>query len=72
MNDHPRVDRTVFQLGTLGDRDDSVQYWRQRPPEERFEALETLRQIMYGYDPTTERVQKVLEFARLDTDANQV
>ena len=29
-------------------------------PEERLEAVELLRQIHYGYDPTTERLQKVI------------
>lgn len=28
-------------------------------------ALELMRQINYGYDPTTERLQRVLEIAEL-------
>ncbi len=66
MIDDLRVDRSAFQLGSLDETENSVEYWRQRTPNERFEAIETLRQIMYGYDPTTERLQRVLEFAQLE------
>jgi len=48
----------------LGD-DDSREFWQSQTPEQRLEALELLRQIMYGYDPLTDRVQKVLEVAEL-------
>jgi len=41
------------------------EYWMSRTPEERFEALELLRQIAYGYDPATERLQRVLEVTEL-------
>ena len=55
------MDRSAFQLGSLDERVNSVDYWHQRTPDERFEAMETLRQIMYGYDPLTDRIQRVLE-----------
>ena len=38
-------------------------YWHSKTPQERMEALELMRQINYGYDPTTERLQRVLEVA---------
>jgi hypothetical protein len=66
MKEMPSVDRNAFKLGSLDDPEDSVQYWRTRTVEERFAAIETLRQIMYGYDPATERLQRVLEFAELE------
>lgn len=65
MNDLPPLDRTVFQVASVDDPEKLAQYWRQRTPEERLAAVETLRQIMYGYDPTTERLQRVLELAEL-------
>ena len=40
-------------------------YWHSKSPQERMEALELMRQINYGYDPTTERLQRVLEIAEL-------
>lgn len=36
-------------------------YWHSKTPQERLEALELMRQINYGYNPTTERLQRVLE-----------
>ena len=55
-----RLDRSVFRVGNLGDEDDRA-YWRSRTPEERLEALELLRQVVYGYDPATARIERVLE-----------
>ena len=40
-------------------------YWHSKTPQERLEALELMRQINYGYNPTTERLQRVLEIAEL-------
>ena len=37
------------------------EYWHSKSPQERMAALELMRQINYGYDPTTERLQRVLE-----------
>jgi hypothetical protein len=45
----------------MTDRPNDRQYWLSKTPEERFEALELLRQIAYGYDPATARLQRVLE-----------
>ena len=36
-------------------------YWHSKTPQERLEALELMRQINYGYDPVTDRLQRVLE-----------
>ena len=41
-------------------------YWREKSPRERMEALELLRQIIYGYDPATTRLQRVFEVAELE------
>ncbi len=60
-----RVDRTVISYGTLEDEGDERAYWHARTPDERLEALELMRQILYGYDPATERLQRVLEYAEL-------
>lgn len=57
-----RLDRTALSVGELGD-DDTRAYWAARTPEERLAALELLRQIIYGYDPATTRLQRVLEIA---------
>lgn len=40
-------------------------YWHAKTPQERLEALELMRQINYGYNPATDRLQSVLEVAKL-------
>jgi hypothetical protein len=59
-----RMDKRVAAFGALDDADE-VQYWRTRSPEERLEAVELLRQINYGEDAATARLQRVFEFAEL-------
>ncbi len=38
-------------------------YWHSKTPQERTEVIELMRQINYSYDPTTERLQRLLEIA---------
>ena len=42
--DAARLDRTAFQVGSLDDDREEVEYWRAKTPEERMEALELMRQ----------------------------
>jgi hypothetical protein len=64
--DAARLDRSVFEIGSLDDTKAERNYWRTRSPQERMEALELLRQIIYGYDPATTRLQRVLEIVELE------
>ena len=59
------VDRSAFRVDSLFDESDERAYWRSKTPQERLEALEQMRQIIYGYDPDTARLQRVLEVAEL-------
>lgn len=57
------VDRSVvFARKAFGNSDEKA-YWLSRTPLDRLEALEYLREIAFGYDPTTSRLQRVLETA---------
>jgi hypothetical protein len=40
-------------------------YWHSKTPEERLAAAEQLRQIAYGYDPVTARIQAIVVHAKL-------
>jgi hypothetical protein len=63
-NNFPRLDKTVFSVVTLEEADDDeVKFWLSKTPYERLDALETLRQIFYGYDTTTTRLQRLFEIA---------
>ena len=64
--DQVRLDRSVFEVGSLDDEDPDKAYWRSKSPQERMEALELLRQVIYGYDPATTRLQRILEVAELE------
>ena len=61
-NQFPKMDKSAFSVVSLEEADkDEMEYWLSKTPYERLDALETLRQIFYGYDPTTIRFQRVLE-----------
>lgn len=60
----PGVDRSIVAVGpAFGDGDERA-YWRAKSPLERLEAVELYREIAFGYDPITARLQRVLEIAR--------
>ena len=58
---HHHLDRTKLTVTSLQQADaEDRAYWRSKTPEERLSALEIMRQVAFGYDPTTERLQRVL------------
>lgn len=62
----PSVDRKAFSVVDLKDQDaDEKAYWRSRTPAERLAGVEMMRRIVYGYDPATTRLQRVLEVVDL-------
>jgi hypothetical protein len=46
------------------EREDRV-FWHSKTPVERLAAAEQLRQIAYGYDGATARIQALAEFTEL-------
>jgi len=46
------------------EREDRV-FWHSKTPAERLAAAEQLRQIAYGYDPSTARIQAIFARTRL-------
>lgn len=56
-----RIDRSVLTVVDLHAPNDSLEYWLSQPAEKRWKAAEYLRQMAYGYDPATARLQRVLE-----------
>lgn len=66
LPDKYKLNRGVSETAHLTGKPDDRQYWLSKTPDERFEALEILRQIAYGYDPATERLQRVFEVVKLD------
>jgi hypothetical protein len=61
------INKSVITISFLTDVSDEKDYWLNVTPEERLIALETMRQINYGYDPTTSRLQRFFEIAEFKT-----
>lgn len=60
-----RMDRTKIAFGTLNDPPDETAYWLTKTPTERLQAMELMREILYGEDYAAAGFQRVLEFAQL-------
>ena len=57
-----RMNRQALDVTSLSEQEGSdVAYWLARTPAERFEALELLRQVHFGYDPATARLLRAVE-----------
>ena len=61
------MDKTAFKITSLRD-DDSREYWAKKTYIERLEAMELMRQSVFGYDPATERLQRTLRITNLKED----
>jgi hypothetical protein len=60
-----QVDRTALSVTALDDDANDLDYWLSKTPDQRMEALELLRQVIYGYDPADARLQRILEVVDL-------
>jgi hypothetical protein len=61
----PKLDKNKITIASIHDETDEIAYWLSKTPQERFEAIEVMRQIIYGYDPTSTRLERVLEITEL-------
>jgi hypothetical protein len=59
------MNKTVLSITPLSEESDEKAYWLSKTPKERLAAVEMLRQIIYGYDPLTTRLQRVLTTVEL-------
>jgi len=57
----PKLDKNIISIASLKDETDEKVYWFSKTPQERIAAMEVMRKIIYGYDPTTTRLQRVFE-----------
>jgi len=60
-----RLDKTALSIAALSDASDEKAYWLSRSPHERLLALEWMRQTIFGYDPVSDRLQRVLTITEL-------
>lgn len=60
-----RLDKTQLDVVSLDQADDDMEFWASKTPSERLAATEYLRQINYGQDAISGRLQRVLEVVDL-------
>ena len=65
--DSAKVKRDAFIVMSLFEESDEKSYWFSKTPYERLAAVEFMRQIIYGYDPSTTRLQRVFEITQRTT-----
>jgi len=58
------MDKTILEITSLRD-DEGQNYWGKKSYLERIEGLEQLRKIIFGYDPSTTRLQRTLTITKL-------
>ena len=60
-----KIDKSRFSIADLHGSDDEINYWQSKSPQERVQAIEVMRKILYGEDATTARLQRILEITEL-------
>lgn len=63
-----RMDKTAFSVTTLSEKSGDREYWLSKTPQERLAALELIRQINYGYDPATAKLERILEIVEFTSN----
>lgn len=58
------MNKKVFKITSVHESDDR-DFWKNKTYLERIAGLEKLRRILFGYDPTTERLQRTLRITQL-------
>lgn len=56
------INRNVVNITSIHESDEK-EYWLAQTPENRLESMEMMRQVAYGYDENSTRLQRVLEIA---------
>jgi hypothetical protein len=60
----PNIDKSAFSVVSLAEADDELSYWLTKTSTERLQALELVRQTLYGYTFDTAGLQRVFEIAQ--------
>lgn len=57
----PKLDRNAFSVVDLTDINSDREYWKDKSPSERLLAAALIREIVYGREATTGRLQRFFE-----------
>ena len=66
-----KMDKSSLSVASTSEESEDKEYWHAKTPQERLQAVELMRQINYGYDPTTTRLQRVLEVVKLTSNGEK-
>ena len=66
--DSAKVKKDAFIVKSLFEESDEESYWLSKTPYERLTAMELMRKIIYGYNPSTTRLQRVFEITQRPSD----
>ena len=55
-----KMNKTSISIASGFEEANDRDYWHSKTPIQRLEALELMRQIIYGYHPSSDRLQRVL------------
>jgi len=61
-----KINRNALSVASLHDESDEKEFWISKSGLERLEALEYMRQVIYGYDPSSTRLQRILTVVELE------
>jgi hypothetical protein len=61
----PALDKRKLSIRDLSEPDTELEFWLSRSRTERLEAMEATRLAVYGYDPTSTRLRRLLEITQL-------
>ena len=64
MSTQLKINKRTLVVTALDETGGEKKYWLSRTPYERLQTLETLRQLNYGYDKSSARLQRVLEITQ--------
>ena len=62
-----KMNKKYFKVTNLKGGDEH-RYWKDKTYTERLEALEQLRRIIFGYDPSATRLQRTITITKLKED----
>lgn len=54
-----KLDKTKVVISSLDETNDEISYWSAKTPLERMAAIEVMRQIKYGYNRSSTRLQRI-------------
>jgi len=53
----PRLDKTAFVVSSIDDFEEEKRFWLSKSAQERIQAIELNRRMVYGRDRVTSRIR---------------